>query len=282
MLQRAASPAVDRSPAAHAAATHTIMCSEIWGANSNVAHSVDLPGLQAWVYSAPIDLGQDGGDIHYLSVCQQGVLCRVVLADVSGHGHAVAAAAGHLLGLMRRHVNDGEQREFLHELSEALHKAGSADDVTYATAIVIGFDSSSGQLVFTNAGHPAPLWYRADQQQWTWLRQSSSDAAPTVGLPLGIDFFGSEYIDTVIELGVGDVLLCYTDGLSEASDSAGRQIGDELLEVARSLPVESPMAAGATLLGLVDAFRRGGPAGDDETLIVLQRARPAPDRPAGS
>ena len=86
-----------------------------------------------------------------------------------------------------------------------------------------------------------------------------------------MSFFGSHYADTVIELGVGDLLICYTDGLSEAADSTGRQIGEEFLDVARSLPVDSPMAAGATLLGLVDAFRRGEPVRDDETLIVLKR-----------
>ena len=86
-----------------------------------------------------------------------------------------------------------------------------------------------------------------------------------------MDFFGSEYSDTAIDLGVGDVLVCYTDGLSEAADSTGHQAGDEFLEIARNLPVESPMAAGATLLGLVDAFRRGEPVSDDETLIVLKR-----------
>ena len=221
--------------------------------------------------SAPIELGQDGGDIHYLSVCGQGVLSRVALADVSGHGRAVTAAAERLLGLMRRHINQTEQRNFLHELSDALHKASNTEDVTFATALVIGFDSSSGQLVFTNAGQPPPLWYRAHDRRWTWLRPSSADMSRAVGLPLGMDFFGSEYSDTVIELGVGDVLVCYTDGLSEAADSTGHQIGEEFLEVARNLPVESPMAAGATLLGLVDAFRRGEAVSDDETLIVLKR-----------
>jgi sigma-B regulation protein RsbU (phosphoserine phosphatase) len=255
---------------------HTIMCSEIWGANSNVAHSVELPGLQGWVYSAPIELGQDGGDIQYLSVCEHGVLCRVALADVSGHGRAVAVAAERLLGLMRRHINEGEQREFLHELSDSLRKASGTEDVTFATALVVGFDSGSGQLVFTNAGHPAPLWYHADERRWTWLRQSSADTARAVGFPLGMDFSGSDYADTVIELGVGDLLICYTDGLSEAADSTGQQIGEQFLELASTLPVESPMAAGATLLGLVDAFRRGEPMRDDETLIVLQRARPTP------
>jgi serine phosphatase RsbU (regulator of sigma subunit) len=226
------------------------------------------------VYSALIELGQDGGDIHYLSVCEHGVLCRVALADVSGHGRAVTVAAKRLLGLMRRHINQSEQREFLRELSEALRNGSSTEDVTFATALVIGFDSNSGKLVFTNAGHPPPLWYHADERRWTWLRQSSADAARAVGFPLGMDFSGGDYADTVIELGVGDLLICYTDGLSEAADSTGRQVGEEFLDLATTLPVESPMAAGATLLGLVDAFRRGEPMRDDETLIVLQRPVP--------
>ena len=276
MFRPAVTPDLERRAAETPAATRTIMCSEIWGANSNVAHLVELPGLQGWVYSAPIELGHDGGDIHYLSVCEHGVLCRVALADVSGHGRAVAGAAERLLRLMRRHINQGVQRDFLHELSDSLHTANGIEGVTFATALVVGFDSSSGRLVFTNAGHPPPLWYHAKERRWTWLRQSTSETSRGVGLPLGMDFFGSDYTDTVIELGVGDVLVCYTDGLSEAADWTGRQIGEEFLDVASTLPVESPMAAGATLLGLVDAFRRGEPVRDDETLIVLRRPLPSP------
>ncbi len=139
MLRSAATVDQDPRSVEMPVSPHTIMCSEIWGANSNVAHSVELPGLSGWVYSAPIELGQDGGDIHYLSVCEYGVLCRVALADaladVSGHGRAVTAAAKRLLSLMRRHINRSEQRDFLRELSEALGKAGSAEDVTFATAL---------------------------------------------------------------------------------------------------------------------------------------------------
>lgn len=270
----------DITPSAYAnrVSSHTILCSEIWGANGNVAHSVDLPGLQGWVYSAPIELGQNGGDIHYLSSCDQGVLCRVALADVSGHGRAVSDVAQRLLGLMRRHINSGEQREFLHELSDSLRKMEGAHD-TFATALAIGFDSESGQLVFTNAGHPSPLWYHADAKRWEWLRQTESASSRVVGgLPLGMDFFGSTYTDSVVELGFGDLLICYTDGLSEACDPTGRQIGDDLLALVDDLPVQTPMAAGATLLGLVDAFRQGEPMRDDETLVVLQRPRFASQR----
>ncbi len=274
-------PDENRGAAGRRVLPHTIMCSEVWGANGNVAHAVELPGLLGWVYSAPIELGQNGGDIHYLSVCDHGLLCRVALADVSGHGRAVSSVAERLLSLMRRHVNRIEQREFLHELSDSLHKMNSAKDMTFATALVLGFDSRSGELVFTNAGHPPPLWYRADKTCWGWLQQTTSDTRD--GLPLGMDFFGSSYADTVVELGVGDLLICYTDGLSEAVDATGHELGgDGLIDLARTLPVESPMAAGATLLGLVDAFRRGEAALDDETLVVLQRPRLTADLSAHS
>ena len=264
------------------ASPHTMMCSEIWSANGNVAHSVDLPGLQGWVYSAPIELGQTGGDIHYLSVCDHGLLCRVALADVSGHGRAVSSVAEQLLSLMRRHVNQVEQPEFLHELSDSLRQMNGATAVTFATALVLGFDSRSGRLVFTNAGHPPPLWYRADETCWGWLQQTTSDMSRD-GFPLGMDFFGSRYADTEIELGVGDILICYTDGLSEVVDAMGHQLGgDGLIDLARTLSVESPMAAGATLLGLVDAFRGGDAALDDETLVVLKRPRLMTDLSAHS
>lgn len=274
---RARPPALDTNPDPLRApiASHALACSEVWGANSSVARSVELPGLRAWVYSAPIEMDHDGGDIHYLSVCEAGVLCRIALADVSGHGPVVRVAADHLLGLMRRHINAHAQREFLHELSDALHKTG--EDVTFATAVAIGFDSSSGQLVFTNAGHPPPLWYHSAERRWTLLQPPSADVSRAIGLPLGIDFFGSAYEDAVIDFDIGDLLICYTDGLSEAEDPTGRQFGENLMGVACALPVAAPMDTGATLLGLIDAFRRGEPVCDDQTLIVLQRIPPATD-----
>lgn len=255
-------------------AHHTLTCSEVWASNRNVAHSVDLPGLKGWIYSAPLELGQDGGDIHYLSACDLGVLSRVVLADVSGHGRAVGAIAEHLLRLVRRHMNRLEQPTLLSELSDALATVRTDEVVTYATALLIGFDSSSGNLVSTNAGHPSPLWYRATERRWELLQKSHSSAAERpIGLPIGLGL-GSAYEDVVVRFSTDDLLVCYTDGLSDATDRNGLELGvDGLLELARGLSVESPMAVGATLLGLVDAFRDGSPAGDDETLIVLQRSK---------
>lgn len=258
---------------ANVAAQHTLTCSEVWASNHNVAHSVDLPGLQGWIYSAPLELGQDGGDIHYLSACDHGVLSRVVLADVSGHGRAVGAVAEQLLRLVRQHMNRLEQPALLSELSDSLPRVKANCAAPYATALVLGFDSSSGNLVFTNAGHPPPLWYSAMERRWRLLEKPRS-AKPkrAVGLPIGLGL-ESDYEDIIIRFGADDLIMCYTDGLSDTTENTGVDLGVEgLLALARGLPVESPMAAGATLLGHVDAFRHGAQATDDETLIVLQRS----------
>jgi serine phosphatase RsbU (regulator of sigma subunit) len=223
------------------------------------------------MYSAPLELGHDGGDIHYLSACDYGVLSRVVLADVSGHGHSIAAVASELLQLVRDHMNRLEQSALLLELSASLSTVKTNDGATYATAVVVGFDSTCSDLTLTNAGHPPPLWYRAAQREWKLLQKPDSSGRP-VGLPIGLEF-PTSYEDLVVTFGPDDLLICYTDGISDATDDKGLPLGvDGLLELARGLSAESPMAAGATLLGLVDAFRHGAPASDDETLVVLRRS----------
>ncbi len=257
----------------YAVSHHALTCREVWASNRNVAHTVELPGLQGWIYSAPLELGHDGGDIHYLSACDYGVLSRVVLADVSGHGQSIAAVASDLLRLVRDHMNRLEQSALLLELSESLSTVKTNDRRTYATAVVVGFDSTCSDLTVTNAGHQPPLWYRAVQRDWRLLEKPDSSApGRPVGLPIGLEFHTS-YEDLVVTLGPDDFLICYTDGISDATDDRGLALGVEgLLELARGLSVESPMAVGATLLGLVDAFRHGAPASDDETLIVLRRS----------
>lgn len=252
---------------------HSLMCSEVWASNRNVAHSVELPGLQGWIYAAPLELGHDGGDIHYLSACDYGVLSRVVLADVSGHGRAVGAVAEQLLRLVRKHMNRLEQPVLLSELSASLETLAATNAPTYATALVLGFDSSAGSLVLTDAGHPPPLWYSAADARWRHLPGADcAGGRRLVGLPIGLGL-GGTYEDVAVRLGEDDLIICYTDGLSDATDDRGVELGvGGLLELARGLPTDSPMAAGATLLGRVDAFRHGAPAADDETLVVLRRS----------
>lgn len=70
-----------------------LACAETWTGNSRTAGLIELPGLVAWVHSAPAGSDGAGGDVHYVSVCPSCIVSRVALADVSGHGQAVVALA---------------------------------------------------------------------------------------------------------------------------------------------------------------------------------------------
>ncbi len=90
-------------------------------------------------------------------------------------------------------------------------------------------------------------------------------------LPLGM-IEGTGYSQTAIQLDAGDLLLLYTDGINEAEDASGDQLGlERLLDIAQTLPVASAAAAGQELLAAVQRFRGAVPPSDDETVIALER-----------
>ncbi|MCA1686587.1 MAG: hypothetical protein LC745_11560, partial [Planctomycetia bacterium] len=76
-------------------------CMEIRGGSQAVEEAVTTPGIDAWVFSHPHEGADSGGDVHYLSLCGGGVITRLILADVSGHGAAVAEISKSLRALMR-------------------------------------------------------------------------------------------------------------------------------------------------------------------------------------
>jgi stage II sporulation SpoE-like protein len=76
-----------------------------------------------------------------------------------------------------------------------------------------------------------------------------------------------------VSLKPSDILVLYTDGITEAENRNGQELGQErLLEWARQAPVDSPRALGEELLQRLEMFR-GGFRNDDETLLVLQREK---------
>ena len=86
--------------------------------------------------------------------------------------------------------------------------------------------------------------------------------------------------DAYVQLEVGDLVVLYTDGITESNDPAGKQLDMEgLLALARNAAFVSPVEVGEALRAGVEAFRGTSPAADDETLIVLQRAPSESDEP---
>lgn len=254
---------------------HSLACTEVWGGNNIVDLTVEVPGFMGWVHSRPLQPATAGGDLYYLAVCSKGLLSRVVLADVAGHGQAVSATAVTLRDLLRKHMNALDQGILMQEMNEAFRREDDPVEVQYATAAVFGYFCKTGELIFTNAGHPSALWYHAASKTWDWLHDETPYRQTTMeGVPLGL-IPGTEYLQSAVRLGRGDLLVLYTDGISESTNDAGQELGYEgLLRLAKSLPVETTRSAGAAgqaLLSAVGAFRGGSPVFDDQSLVVLQQ-----------
>jgi sigma-B regulation protein RsbU (phosphoserine phosphatase) len=247
-----------------------LSCAETSAGNERTASLFELPGSAAWVHSVPAGPGDAGGDVHFVSLCPSCIVSRIALADVSGHGQAVAALGENLRELMQRYLTEMEQVGLMRDLNQAVRE--EFDEVHYATMVAVGWHSRRGLLVMTNAGHPPPLWYRATRQEWSWLEtQRASERERPAGVPLGL-LADISYDRKVVKPQSGDLVVLYSDGASEATNLAGDELGgDGLMSIARGLDASSAQAFGTQLTSALRAFRGGGEPLDDQTIIVLRR-----------
>jgi phosphoserine phosphatase RsbU/P len=245
-------------------------CAETWAGNEGATGFVELPGLAAWVHSIPAGAEEAGGDVHYVSVCPSCIVSRVALADVSGHGRAVVALSGTLRTLMEKYLTALEPTGLMRDLNEAVRT--ELDGVHYATMVTVGFHGRRGLLALSNAGHPPPFWHRPRRDEWAWFDEDSHrPRAGVTGTPLGL-LPDASYSRTIVKPEPGDLIVLYSDGVSEAADPSGDELGrDRLMTMARGLDSSSAERFGTELAQAVRVFRGGGASQDDETIIVLQR-----------
>jgi sigma-B regulation protein RsbU (phosphoserine phosphatase) len=247
-----------------------LACLEVWGGNRRVNHAVELPGLGGWIYSDPVERADLGGDVHYISVCSNGIISRFALADVSGHGRSSSVAAQLLRKLIRKHINTWDQSELMRELNESL-RSGKKKGEQYATAALFAYCRSTRELVFTNAGHPPALWYHAKTNTWDWLEPATPFARSIEGVPLGL-IPGTTYVQVAVRLDLDDVLILYTDGITEATDIRGHMLETNgLMDIVRNLPIDLPAPMADRLLAAMQAFRGNTPREDDQSFFILRQ-----------
>jgi phosphoserine phosphatase RsbU/P len=262
----------------HASDSQNLHCMEIWGGIEPVESAVKTPGLDLWVYSRPFEGDEQGGDVHFVTLCGGGVITRIVVADVSGHGSTVAEFSSTLRSLLRKHINNKSQGRLVERLNQEF--AEMARLRRFATAVVATYLTSTDELAVSNAGHPRPLHYRAADGTWSVLTQDAGGPGELTNLPLGLDD-ETHYGTSRVKLGRGDLVLFYTDALTEAADATGQLLGESgLLEAARRLDpaTSSPLAIGQSLLDAVAQHRGQMQADDDVTLVVLHHDASASPR----
>lgn len=247
---------------------YRLSCLELRGGNDAVCYPAEIAGLAGWVSSRPLSPATHGGDLHYLSLCSRGELARVVLADVAGHGEVVSAVADRLREALRQNVERFDQSILIRELNDAFLQG--AEGVQFATAFVLSYQAKLDEMRYTNAGHLPPLWYRASERKWT-LAESQEDGEGMSNLPLGL-ISGTPYTQTPARLEPDDILVLYTDGITECRNPFGLPLGiDGFLSLAETVPLGAPAVVGPMLMNAVERFRGTAHSIDDETVIVLQR-----------
>ena len=247
---------------------HDLACTEVWGGNRCADCAVAVAGLDAWLYSKPCGESGSGGDVYYVSSCATGRIARLMVADVAGHGEAVADITAQLRTLMRRHLNQIDQSSFVQSMNQQF--AELFGDGCCATALVTTFFAPSNHLSLCNAGQPPPLLYRAALKQWSFLDQHCAGGAEFNDVPLGaMDMVNYDQFD--VKLNAGDLVLCFTDSLIEALDQHGASLGlAGLLELVRGIDVADASRVVPQLMSAVSRHC-GHDVSDDDLTIVLLR-----------
>jgi sigma-B regulation protein RsbU (phosphoserine phosphatase) len=223
------------------------------------AHLPEIPGygLQA----GNIPSRHVSGDLYTVAIHPESGAVTCLVADVSGKGMAASLLGASLEALAAGPIEVGHTPDDICErVSRRLFVRTPPEK--YATAFVIQLDPATHTLRYTNAGHNPAILVRAG---------GSVETLAASGPPLGL-MAAASYQARSIELATGDVLLVYTDGLTEANDPDDEEFGlQRLIDVTRSHASKSLGEIRDGIEDALDEFARGVPFADDRTLLLLRR-----------
>ena len=179
------------------------------------------------------------------------------VGDVSGKGPAAALLTAKIQGLLGAGADVGTPAEIMAIVNRGLTRR--AVESKYATLFSATL-TKSGLLTFCNAGHNPPLIYGP-----SGLRRLQSGSMP-VGM---FDFV--QYHDATEQLASGEVLVVYSDGVTEALSVSGDEFGEERLEaIVCERSGDDAVTILNAIVGGVQTFARGAAQHDDVTAMVVK------------
>jgi sigma-B regulation protein RsbU (phosphoserine phosphatase) len=204
---------------------------------------------------------QIGGDFFdFVPLLGQRLLMSI--GDVSRHGIGATVIMSGLQATLRSLA--AEERGELPELVRGLNRSicDLAPDNFYATLFYGRIDPVPRQLRYVSAGHePALLFHRKSKR----LRRLER-----TGTVLGLTA-RAIYRQHTVSMEAGDTLVAFTDGITEATDSRGREFREQgVLRVLEDYPEAGARELGIRILEAVEGFQPSSAAGDDRTVVVVR------------
>lgn len=216
----------------------------------------DLPGLELAAFSQPARIV--GGDYFDFFQFQDGSP-GFVIADVMGKGVAASLLTASLQASLRILVT--EEKDPCEVIRRLNHLFCHNINLTkFVTLFLARYEPDSRTLNYCNAGHNPPLLFRS--QKSSWLQSTS----PAIGLVENFQFQSAE-----VNLFEGDVLLLYTDGVTEARNGGEEEFGvDRLSEILSANSALSARELVRSVRRMIQDFTGGAPLDDDTTIVAIK------------
>jgi len=206
-----------------------------------------------------------GGDYYDVFPLEDGRL-GLAIGDVSGKGISAALLMASLRASLRGVTLDNPRdfAKLMDKVNRLVYEA-SADN-RYATFFFGALDPATRVLECVNAGHNAPLVLRQRPDGSSEILRLEADG-PVVGL-----LPSAPYTEQRLKLEPGDILVTYTDGISEAMTHADEEWGEDrmMLAAASAPPGAKADEVLRTIFEAADKFTAGAPQHDDMTLLILR------------
>jgi serine phosphatase RsbU (regulator of sigma subunit)/pSer/pThr/pTyr-binding forkhead associated (FHA) protein len=217
-----------------------------------------LPGYDVVGVSFPCY--EVGGD-YYDFIEKPDGRCVIALGDVSGKGTGAALLMSSIHAAVRAHTRTRLSAcEIVSEINQYIYDNTPSN--RYVTLFYSELDSRSHQLTYINGGHNSPLLARASGEV------TRLDIG---GFPVGITPFG-DYREGWVEIEPGDVMVIYSDGVTESLSEEGEEFGEaRLIEIVQKHRGRSAAGLRDRIDEALTKFVGKASAVDDLTLVILKR-----------
>jgi phosphoserine phosphatase RsbU/P len=188
----------------------------------------------------------------------------MLVGDVAGKGMPASLLMSSLQARVHVLFEDGDD---LAQKITRLNKSTCANcpDNRFITFFMTVLDPHTGELVYTNAGHNPPLLVRASGE---------FEALGGGGMILGILPMAT-YQESRAKMNIGDVLVLFSDGVTEAADPQGEEFGEHrLASLVASVRNRPAFEIIEEIHQAVATFTEGAPAADDITVVIARRVNP--------